>query len=83
MTATEFAMWLTHAAPGATAVYFSGDSLARARGVDVKHKTAAQEAAHAVGNAAWQAYERGAVTLVQRRHGFANYDFIAVKSSQK
>lgn len=82
MTATEFTKWLLGATPGEKAEYHRGLSLTHERpGIDspvLRTASGAQSRANAAG-LAWQAYEKGAVTLVQRRNGYADTSYLAIK----
>lgn len=76
MTQHEFNNALMVAQPGAKISYYMGSLMAdRIRGKD-------DMAIHALGTAAWQAYEKGHCLLVQKRFGTRGmnmFEYIAIK----
>ena len=65
--------WVTHAIPGDAFTYYRGD-LACARARREEHLEAA--------SVAYSLYRRGLVELVQKRHGDADYEYIAQRRKE-
>lgn len=85
VTVPAFQLWLKHARPGDRFEYHRGFLVTdREKVVNLPQygmpAHVFYEPVHSVGQAAWQAYERGHVDLLQKkldRHG--NYAYMAVK----
>jgi hypothetical protein len=66
MEARDFEEWTRRAAPGHRRTYYRGYMARDIAGVFI-------------GGAALRAFERGLVHLFQRKHGYMDYEYIAVK----
>jgi hypothetical protein len=71
-------VWAHRTPPGARKCYYTGYLFADRR----KGNAAAAEAC-AIGDEAWALHKAGLVTLVQRRLGDAQYEYIAVRVSHR
>jgi len=93
MKITHFDAWLEGAEQGESTVYHRGslaydrdeqmlDPAQEYRGDPPRPNTIptpAAKAVYALADAVWRAMERGAVHLVQRRHGENDYEYLAIK----
>ena len=65
---------------GETFAYYTGFLAAdRGFGIPVDMQTTEQRAASEAGNSAWRYFQKGVVTLVQRKLGSGIYEYLAVK----
>ena len=75
--------WLYREAErGNSLVYWRGFLMCdrcRIENIDGKYFYRLLYPAHALGELMWKAYEQGKVTLVQRKRGIADYDYIAIR----
>jgi hypothetical protein len=79
ISADEFVNWLGLAGAGEQMVYAVGFLSVAVHAADlIKHPNAPKLAA--VQEAAWKAYMRGMVHLVQRRLGAERYEYLAVRA---
>lgn len=77
MNLTEFSNWLANPFGSRSIIYHTGLLMA-----DRQSKDPAAPIISAVAGMALSAANRGIVTLVQRRLGEANYEYIAIRSQK-
>jgi hypothetical protein len=77
LTATELESWLATALPRDRVIYATGFLCVACRDADVRKDPNAPKL-WALQGAAWRAYERGKVHLVQKRLGPKRFDYLAV-----
>jgi hypothetical protein len=77
-------VWAWRTPPGSRKTYYTGHLFAdRQQEVRKGVLTPKAKRVHALGNEAWSLYEKGLVTLVQKKIGPMLYDYIAVRVGRR
>lgn len=88
ITISKFEKWLETSPVGSSIVYYTGHLAADRESVALVPAYngfvhVLHEPIHTIGLMAWLAYERGVVTLVQKRADRNAFDYIAFKRKQR